>query len=518
MVGSDQVERAPDGVPQGAPQAKATLGVTGAAVLLVALGAVLRLVGLDTSPPGLHPDEAVVAHEAWSLWRTGASLAGEPWPLAIPMHDRVWAEATYVWLAAPFSALPLDVRVWARLPAALAGITLLPLAFLLARRLLGPRAALVALALLCVEPLAWHYARLALRATLVPPLVCAGLLLLLGPRSSGGAAGAAATAKRLGLARGLAAGACLALAALTYTPVRLGVPLLLAGAIATRWRASARGPLLACAAVTGAAILAALPWSLSPQGQARFAELSLWTHADGPVHAAWLFAKGYALHLSPRALFWGSSSQGFWAEGVSPLLWVEAPLLLLGLATAARAARRGRAGPRLLLLWLGVAPLAAALTVPAPNLLRAILGLPVWAFLAGLGWVAGRRLLRARAPSQRWASVRARAPLAVAALAVALTFHAGWSYFVAFPGAERRSWFADRGAAVEAALAEAEAARRDLLLDCSWVEAGLIACLGREAQPVITRPSRDRAQVLLRFGPGPTWRGRLTRHGVELER
>ena len=47
-----------------------------ALLLLVLLGAAPRLLGLDSVPPGLHPDEAVNAYEAWSLWETGRASDG----------------------------------------------------------------------------------------------------------------------------------------------------------------------------------------------------------------------------------------------------------------------------------------------------------------------------------------------------------------------------------------------------------------------------------------------------------
>ena len=150
--------------------------------LLTLIGAALRLWGLDAAPPGLHPDEAANAYEAFCLRTTGAASDGRALPWVFPMHGRFWVEGSYVWLVALAQGLPLSLPVSTRLPAALAGVALVPATWCLARRLLTPRVAWVAAGLLAVEPLAVHYSRVGLRASLVPPAVAWALVLLLDPR------------------------------------------------------------------------------------------------------------------------------------------------------------------------------------------------------------------------------------------------------------------------------------------------------------------------------------------------
>ena len=50
-------------------------------LLILLLAAVLRLTWLDRSPPGLHPDEAANAWNAWCLLHTGMDEHGKAWPL-----------------------------------------------------------------------------------------------------------------------------------------------------------------------------------------------------------------------------------------------------------------------------------------------------------------------------------------------------------------------------------------------------------------------------------------------------
>ncbi|MEZ6185633.1 MAG: glycosyltransferase family 39 protein [Planctomycetota bacterium] len=320
-------------------------------LLLVALatllGGALRLWGLDLAPPGLHPDEAANAFEASCLRGLGAASDGRAWPLTFCMHGRFWVEGTYVWLVALAQGLPLSLAVQTRLPAALAGTALIPLAALLARRLVAPRAGWIAAALLAVEPLAVHYSRVGLRASLTPPLVAGALVLLLAPPR----------APARDAARGALAGALASLALWTYTPMRAWVPLLLAAwvlAYRPRARRAPWAPALALGLVT-LAFLAALPWTLAGDGSARLSEVSL-THQDGgPLALGARFLRGYALAFAPRALLSGSSGARVLGRGVTPLLWTSAPLILLGLARLARRLPTPRA-----------LPLAVARALPCP--------------------------------------------------------------------------------------------------------------------------------------------------------
>ena len=116
------------------------------------------------------------------------------------------------------------------------------------------------------------------------------------------------------------------------------------------------------------AMLAIAPFALSERGLVHLREIGTASPAS--------FAGGYVRHLLPRTLFSGDVGQGFLAKGVPPLHAFEAPLVLVGLAAALRVPRH-----RFLLGWLAAFPFASAFTLPAPNLLRAIFGLPLFALL-----------------------------------------------------------------------------------------------------------------------------------------
>jgi 4-amino-4-deoxy-L-arabinose transferase-like glycosyltransferase len=331
-------------------------------VLLVAIvlaGAALRLAGLGSLPRGLHPDEAANALEALSILRDGRSTDGRALPLVFDHHGVDWVEGVYVWLSLPFVALAGDhVEVGVRLLAALAGTAALVATFFLGRRLGGSRTGLLAAAILAIEPWAVHHSRFGDRAALEPLLVAAGLAIGLDGLET-------RSARRAALG-----GAVLGLALATYAPARLVVPLVaLSLVLAIDAPRPTKVAFLAPLVLAGVAVL---PFALSERGLLRLREIG--------VLSPLTVLGGYARCLSPRTLFSGAEGQGFLAKGVPPLHVFEGPLILVGIVAAWRERRL-----RFLLGWLAVFPLASALTVPSPNLLRAIFGVPLLAIFGGFG-------------------------------------------------------------------------------------------------------------------------------------
>lgn len=408
-------------------------------VLIVLLGLIPRLVNLGSAPPALHPDEAANAADA------GAGT----WALSYPHERGGQVEGPYVWLAIPVvqGARSLgwpSVEAAARLPAALAGCLLLAAsawaAFELSR--LGRARAswsFVVGATLCLalQPWAWHFARLALRASLTPLALTVGL-----------AAWLAAERSARPLPWALLAGASLAAGALIYPPVRMLVPCVAAGLFMSsppreespsgRARARASRVALGCALLGAVALV---PWTLWGAGAARLESVLAWDSAE-PVASLARCARGYLGHYGTRFLFSGSSSRGFSPEGVGLVPHWQIPALVAGILVGL-VRRERRDG--LLLGGLLLFPLAAALTRDVPNALRAILGVPVLALLAGSGWeVLSHYVQRGR---KRGAGRALGCALAVLGLAL----WAGWeearlarAYFVVHPRREAAFYYPGR--------------------------------------------------------------------------
>lgn len=148
-------------------------------LLLMLLGAGLRLYKLGDYPGGFGQDEAVVLYDAWSLLTTGADHHGARWPLnAREFGDFPSALPSYEIL--PFVALMGPTELAIRLPCALLNMVAIPLFGLLMYHLFRSHAAgLFAAALLAVSPWNIFYSRWAVSPGFVTFFQVAGLYLLI---------------------------------------------------------------------------------------------------------------------------------------------------------------------------------------------------------------------------------------------------------------------------------------------------------------------------------------------------
>jgi 4-amino-4-deoxy-L-arabinose transferase-like glycosyltransferase len=201
-----------------------------AAILVMA--AMLRLPALETVPPPLNSDEASRGYDAWSILETGADRHGQRWPFFLESFgtgDFTAALTTYI--TVPFVALLGPTTLAMRLPDALLGVLTVAVLFFWLRRQGGTTVALIAAAVLAVDP--WHISlcRTAHESGYTPFLLAVALLALdragLMPRDipADGMRGPDQTrgSRRLGWA--LLAGLMLGLHAWAYPATRLFTPL-----------------------------------------------------------------------------------------------------------------------------------------------------------------------------------------------------------------------------------------------------------------------------------------------------
>jgi len=153
-------------------------------LLLVAAGAfLLYTAGAGGAPVYLDPDEVMFALQAHSIAATAHDLDGRFLPLYFHMSllgQNVWFHPVIVYCMAPFlKVLPLtDWTV--RLPSATVGAINVVLTYFIARRMFaGPRAALLAAALLALTPAHFIHSRLAMDYLYPVPFVLGWLLCLL---------------------------------------------------------------------------------------------------------------------------------------------------------------------------------------------------------------------------------------------------------------------------------------------------------------------------------------------------
>ena len=148
-----------------------------AVVLLLCLGAALRLALPGAFPPGLNQDEASTGYDAWALLTAGTDRNGDAWPVLFSSWGS-GQNALYAYLLLPFYLLFGRSVAVLRLPAAILGVLSLWLFRRLMRRSMGPAAGLCALGLLAVCP--WHVliSRWALESNLLPFCLLLGTCLL----------------------------------------------------------------------------------------------------------------------------------------------------------------------------------------------------------------------------------------------------------------------------------------------------------------------------------------------------
>lgn len=404
---------------------------TFAIAVATALGAVLRLAAPGRFPPGFNQDEAVNAWNAWCLLRTGHDMTGAAWPL---FHAHAIGDertTLFFYLLMPVQAL-FGLSVWStRLPNALLGIACVPLAAVVARRLAGPRAAVIAALLAAIEP--WHVflSRWGIEGGATPFLALAPLALLaraglLVPRED------EAPRPAWALAAGFAAG----IGCYGYWPVRLWMPATLALlALAAgpgawrRLRERAFGGAVAAFAGGFAVTFGPLAWRhLTDPLIAHRADMTrLWAPGAPLAEIARLVASRWALHFAPGFLFVRGDSYELLqpAAGGATFAFL-APLMLAGIAFAVAAWRTPAA--RVLLVLVAAYPLGDLLAAyDGVHMLRSSVGAPALVLLGAYG---AERLLeqlgrRGVAPLRAGALVL----VAVAALSAARTYRAAFGEY-----------------------------------------------------------------------------------------
>jgi len=359
-----------------------------ALVAIVALASWLRIAQLGDLPAGFYCDEAGLGYNAYSILETGRDETGTHWPLYIWSFDTSYKNPVFVYAA----TLPLawfgPTAFAVRLTAALFGIATVLAVFFLGRALMGARVGLLSALFLAVCPWHLHFSRIAFELISFPLFFVLGFTCLVSFLRGG---------RRL-----VVAALLFAVSLYTYVPAKLIVPLFLAGAaliyrrvFTRRWRETAAA--IALFALAAAPLIAFDVANNERAGQ-YVRDTSLLYRAEPISQRAARFAANYSTFFSEAFLFTdGDPILRHAVRRHGELYTFLAPLLLLGLLTVAGR----RDAPLLLVLWwLVVYPVPAALLNETPSASRGILGAPAFCVLAALGggtllgWVrriAGRR-------------------------------------------------------------------------------------------------------------------------------
>ncbi|MEW6236878.1 MAG: glycosyltransferase family 39 protein [Candidatus Omnitrophota bacterium] len=391
--------------------------------IVLALGFLLRVWGLDCIPPALNSDELLKAFDGASVYRSGMDHHGHRWPLFFQQSGE-YSPPLYIYFAGCFSA-PFGVNAYTtRLPSAVMGTLSILTTYLFVLEFAGAETALIAAALTAISPWNVHYSRIGWEAVMEAPVQLAAFWLFL-------------RWTRTRRWRELAA-CCFvfALTVYTYPSARLFIPLMMLGLLII-YRRECSEHLLHLSVGIFVFLAALLPYILFTfahydEMQARWKFLSVFQREDG-----WrLFLLHYLEHLSPLFLFWKGNPNSLHLLGAGVALAVLFPFFLAGLFFIVKK----RLMPHLFLLfWLFAFAIPSSMTYDRydlnsmPNPLRAICGLNLIEIVSAIGIF----FLLGKISSPLW-RLWAKAALAAAILVnFSLT---AYDYVFRYPASSAPSW------------------------------------------------------------------------------
>ncbi|NUN97260.1 MAG: glycosyltransferase family 39 protein [Candidatus Omnitrophica bacterium] len=343
------------------------------AILLLAL--LLRLIGLESNPPGFFRDEARKAYSTYSLLKTGKDLTGRDWPLQIKEFN-AYTTPIYHWLSLPILGT-LGMSVFAaRLSAALAGTLACWGVYLLGRDWVSRNAGLWAAALLAVSP--WHllFSRWANQGILMTAFIPLALWLTWRALEGG-------QSPRWRWA--IPSAVFWALSWIAYEPARVFVPALLFTLIFLSlfregWRS--RQALVVFGIGMGTLLLIS-PFVVAILRDWELARARFETISGQETLTPLLLLKNYLLHWNPLYLLWsGDANPRHHVSGQGQLAPLEGLACLAGvyLLWKTKGAWRG-----MLLAWLLLSPLPGSITQEGlPHSLRTLMIVPAFALLGGI--------------------------------------------------------------------------------------------------------------------------------------
>lgn len=353
-------------------------------ILIIALAFVLRFWSLNNFP-ALNADEASNAYDAYSLITTGLDQHGNPWPIHFQSFND-YKPGFYVYLVLPFVKF-LGLNEWsARIPGALAGVLSVLAVYLLVKELLkNERPALIASFFLAISP--WHiqFSRGGWEVNVATFLLTLGVWLFI--RSAN---------REFAIKPLLFSILAFAVSLYTYHAERVIVPILGIGLLIIYWQNAKRSvkPLL-IAAVAGFILLLPLAKDISsgavasraagvglfadPGPRSRIEEqrgehqaldsLLARTIHNKAVNYGLAFLGNWAIHYWGEFLFLsGDVIERNKVPETGQMYMYDIVLVGVGLLVVVKSFKKEHG---VIILWLAIAPLAAALTFQAPHALRA---------------------------------------------------------------------------------------------------------------------------------------------------
>ncbi len=347
-------------------------------ILILLLAAGLRFLALETVPPPFSVDEALNGYEAYSLLKTGHDEWGNAWPVTIRGFND-YRRPAIVYSAIPFIALFGLTIFGIRAATVTWGLLNVLFTYRLACDMFGRRAGILAALMLAISSWHIHFSRLGFETTAAMFTVLASLWCVWRWFKS----------RRPAWLVG--AGFAFGLSFYTYSTLQAFTPLMMAACGLIFAKSLWKQKQVAALTVLIVVLLSVpLLYSLvsTPQNWNRLDTVTVF-RSDRPLQEAIrIIGLQWLGHFSPDYLFvHGDAHPVLHPSGSGQLYAVEALLLPLGVLAIFRA-RKNRRAWALLLIWIALGAVPAALTVQemgTPHSMRGMLGMPAYAILSALG-------------------------------------------------------------------------------------------------------------------------------------
>lgn len=141
-------------------------------------GLILRTIWLGKRPVGFTWDEAALGYTAYSLLKTGRDEYGKALPVVLKSFGD-YKPGLYAYFAVPWVATVGLTELATRMPSAIAGSLLLVVVYLLAKEVVGRRAAWWSSLIMTFNPWSIHFSRGAWEANIALLLTTLGVVLFL---------------------------------------------------------------------------------------------------------------------------------------------------------------------------------------------------------------------------------------------------------------------------------------------------------------------------------------------------
>ena len=365
--------------------------------LLITLGILARVWQFSQIPNSLYWDEVAIGLDARSLLATGKDLVGHSWlqPLFTSYGD--YKAPVYIWLVTLLGKIFGTGEGIIRLPSLMAGLGLLWLVYDLTKHLEPKSKKLPPLVLtsLAITPWAIHFSRIGFESHL--SLFWLVLMVWLAVKKSYWA--------------GLAG----VLGIYSYISLRLIAPLLL---LIFAWGKGLKYSVVGLIIFLAGSLWLTTSPNYAASQQYRLSNDNLITAPISKIDKGRRFLSNYFDFFEPKFLLTAGDPNlrhhsGFGGE----LLLVQGLLVLIGLAAKPN---------RLMVFWLLLSPVVAALVNETPHASRAIYMIVPLAYLAGLGWQKLSKL--------KWLSW-----LIIAGLTINLLVYLH-DYFIHYPKRSAYAW------------------------------------------------------------------------------